>query len=274
MEQVLSTLQEIQKELNEQKTTIRESGKNVTEQVTQNINTIIDEKFVKWEEKYDILKEKVDTQEKRLCILEKQARQRNLIFFGIEENNLPYSEQENAIISFIEEHFKIELDRKDIQAFRRLGVKKDRPRPIGVTFSTLGTKINILKNKKMLNNTGYYITEDFPPNILEKRRELQTQLKMENANGNKAFIKYDKLVIVGKSIDMTSNKKRNLQISPENNQRQNDYRTQVSKKNKTQPMHSPLQRPQSVSETVLKPGILNYLVNKNPNNKEKQDTNL
>lgn len=45
MEEVLKALQKIQNELDEQKITIQKSGENVTEQVTQNINNILDEKF-------------------------------------------------------------------------------------------------------------------------------------------------------------------------------------------------------------------------------------
>lgn len=56
MEEVMSALRNIQKELDEQKITIQQSGEQVTEQVTKNVNKILEEKFSALEEKYDNLK--------------------------------------------------------------------------------------------------------------------------------------------------------------------------------------------------------------------------
>ncbi|CAH2088200.1 unnamed protein product [Euphydryas editha] len=64
MEEVLSALVAIKKELDEQRLEIRDTGKNVTEQVTNNINTLLEEKFKTWEHKHEKLKEIVEDQEK------------------------------------------------------------------------------------------------------------------------------------------------------------------------------------------------------------------
>ncbi|XP_026475469.1 uncharacterized protein LOC113380446 [Ctenocephalides felis] len=162
MDEIMKALKKIQLELDDQKKEIRNSVLKVTEQVTQNINRILEEKLLALEEKYVKLKEIVDNQEKRIYFLEKQARQRH-----------------NA----------------DLQVVRRLGKKGDKPRPTLISFSNLSTKINILKQKKALRDTCYYMKEDYPKQILEKRRQLQEQLKIERENGNMAFLKYDKLVI-------------------------------------------------------------------------------
>ncbi|XP_063385471.1 uncharacterized protein LOC134671541 [Cydia fagiglandana] len=275
MNEILEKLNNIQTELSEQKATIENNGAKVTEQVTQNFNKILDEKLDLLEGKYDLLKETVDTQEKRLYILEKQFRERNLVFFGMDENEKSYLELENKIIQFIEEHLDLQLGSKDIQVVKRLGIKKDRPRPIVVTFTTLGTKIKLLKNKRMLNDTQYYIKEDFPKNILEKRRELQEQLKIEKDKGNKAIIKYDKLIILGQKTDATNSKKRNLYMSPESDsQNKPDHIAQAAKKNKTRATQLPPHKISNSSEGVVKPGILNFLINKNTNRLENKDTDL
>ncbi|KAL4718087.1 hypothetical protein ACJJTC_003946 [Scirpophaga incertulas] len=57
MEEIMKALSNIQKELEEQKLTIQKSGEQVTAKVTQNIDSIIDEKFRILEEKYDNLQE-------------------------------------------------------------------------------------------------------------------------------------------------------------------------------------------------------------------------
>lgn len=268
MEEVMTELRKIQNEIAEQKTTILQSGEKVTEQVTQNINVMLEEKFKALEEKHEKLKEKVENQEKRLYYLEKCARQRNVVFFGIEEKETSYLNLERNMIEFIKKYFSIELERGSIQEVRRLGRKGERPRPITVAFSTLGIKIDIFKQKTALNETAYYMKEDYPHYVLEKRKELQEQVKIEREKGNLAIIKYDKIIILDKNTNTTNNNKRMLSISPENNlPAQTRKETQTNKKNKT---GAPYKRSSSLSEGVLKPGMLSFLTTNNPNNVFKQ----
>lgn len=145
----------------------------------------------------------------------------------------------------------------DIHEVKRIGIKSERSRPIVVTFSTLGTKIEILKQKEVLKNTQYHFKEDYPKQVLEKRRELQEQVKLEKEKGNKAKIKYDKLVII------KPNHKRQLHTSPINDSHlQSEASTHPNKKNKMPKTESSARRSNSVSEGVLKPSMFNYLVNK------------
>lgn len=263
MEELTNMLKKIQSELDEQKNTIIKNGEMVTEQVTRNINNNLDQKFAILEGKYETLKDKLENQEKRLYFIEKQSRQRNLVFFGIQETETNYINLENNVINFIKKHFSLELDKRDIQEARRIGKKGDKARPITVTFSTLGTKINILKQKNSLKNSGHYIQEDYPPNILERRRELKEQVKIEREKGNLAIIKYDKLVFLQKNKESTTNNKRILSTSPENNPISNHGKeSQASKKNKTR---TSVGRSSSFSDGVLKPGILNFLTTKDSN---------
>ncbi|KAL4718168.1 hypothetical protein ACJJTC_003383 [Scirpophaga incertulas] len=242
MEEVLRALQKIQQELDEQKITIQKSGENVTERVTHNINTILDEKFKILEEKYENLKDKVENQEKRLYFLEKQARQ-------------------------------TKYNHRDIQEARRIGKKGERPRPIILTISTLGTKIEIFKHKKVLEDTSFYIKEDYPEYVLKKRKELQDQVQIEKEKGNSVRIKYDKLVIINKNSDTPNHNKRMLSSSPENSSTceapRDKNKMQMNKKNKTE---GSIRRSSSLSEGPIKPGILNYLhANTSSNFSRKQE---
>lgn len=263
MDEMMSVLRKIQNDLNEQKTAILENGNIVTQQVTQNINTILEEKFKTWEEKFNNISEKIENQEKRLFFLEKQARQRNIVLFGFEETETSYSNLESNIVNFVAQYFSMHMDRRDIQEIKRLGKKGEKPRPTIIMFSTLGLKIDIFQNRGKLKGTHYYIKEDYPKNILEKRKLLQNQVRMEREKGNKAIIKYDKIVILNNNICTPENKKRTLSISPEHNKNHGaEQKLQACKKNKTQ---RPIQRSSSLSESVLKPGILNFVTNKKPN---------
>lgn len=267
MEEVLKALQNIQKELDEQKITIQKNGENVTEQVTQNINYMLDLKFNNLEEKYVNLKDKVENQEKRLYFLEKQARQRNIVLFGLKETETSYHNLENIIINFINEYFSIKIDQRDIQVAKRIGKRGDRPRPIIITVSTLGIKVSIFKQKKVLEDTPYYIKEDYPEYVLNKRKELQEQVRIEKEKGNSVKIKYDKIVILNKNPNTSSYKKRTLSNSPESistcTNPSEEHKTQANKKNKT---GISLQRSSSLSEGPIKPGILNFFQTKHSTN--------
>lgn len=273
MEEILHELRKIQKDLDEQRNAIEKSAEKVTERVTQNINFILEDKFKILDDKYENLKQTVENQEKRLYFLEKQTRKNNIVFFGINESESSYSNLESNMIRFINERFSQELDRRDIQEIKRIGKKGERPRPIIVTFSTLGTKINLFKQRAVLKDTGYYITEDYPQHILEKRKELQEQAKIEKENGYHVKIKYDKLVISGKH-QATGNNKRMLSTSPErintNGAQTNAHaNAHANKKNKTRTPNntqSPIRSSSSISEAIVKPGLLNYLISKPPNN--------
>lgn len=96
---------------------------------------------------------------------------------------------------------------------------------------------------------------------------------MERENGNYATIRYDKLIIRSNKVGAPGNKKRNLPTSTgEKDPTGTTQVTQVNKKNKIQTKQG-LHRPSNSSEGVLKPGILNYLTNKNPGNPSSEQIN-
>ncbi|CAH2102788.1 unnamed protein product [Euphydryas editha] len=276
MEEVMNMLKKIQKDLNEQKTTISQSANKITEQVTQNINHILEEKFKAIDVRYENLKEKLENQEKRLYFLEKQSRQRNIVIFGLAETETSYANLEKTVLKFIHQYFSIVLENRDIQEIRRLGKKGEKPRPITVTFTSLGTKIEIFKQRRALKDTTYYIKEDFPQHILEKRRLLREQIKVEKEKGNKAVIKYDKLVILNKP-STSKNNKRSLSTSPSEHcirQGNSQHKAQATKKNRPTTEYNDDNRPTTTAENIVKPGILNFLVNKNPTSQSQSINNL
>lgn len=260
--------------MNEQKAAIVQSADKITELVTKNINHTLEEKFKLLDIKYGNLKEKLDNQENRLYFLEKQSKQRNIVIFGLAETETSYADLEKHILSFLNQYFCANLERRDIQETRRIGKKGENPRPITITFTSLGTKIEIFKQRNVLNDTNYYIKEDYPRHVLAKRRELQEQLKIEKEKGNFASIKYDKLIIHPKNKTTISNKKRTLPTSPsyKDPPYPESKPQQTHKKNKIH-TQSGLQRSSSLSEGVIKPGILGFLTTKNPNNQANDQTN-
>ncbi|CAG4981645.1 unnamed protein product [Parnassius apollo] len=181
------------------------------------------------------LNEKIQNHENILDRMERHIRKRNLVFFGIEEGEKSYHELENKILSFINK-INIPCERNEIESAKRLGKKREIPRPITVTFTTVGKKIMLLQNKKNIKNSTIYYKEDYPQKVLEKRKQLQLELIKYKSEGLKAIIKYDKLIILNPNkSDKNQNsqqhsKKRNLHTS--SNQDGTSHESQALKKNK------------------------------------------
>ncbi|CAH2084707.1 unnamed protein product [Euphydryas editha] len=204
MEDITKILKSIQLELAEQKKDMKEIEINITNNINKNIN----EHFKIIEHKYDRLNEQIQNQEKILDRMERHNRKKNLVFFGIEEGEKSYQELENKILKFLNE-VNIPCERNEIEAVKRLGRNKEKLRPI---------------------------TEDYPYKVLEKRKQLKIELQKYKAEGKKAIIKYDKLIVLNdyntnkNQKNQKQSKKRNLQFSP--NQSETSHEKQALKKNK------------------------------------------
>lgn len=182
------------------------------------VNANTDEKILNIQQEVENLKRTNEEHEERLRTLERQIRQRNLVLFGVSDEENSYEELETLIKGVIEGSLEVTLNASEIEFARRMGKKsgENRPRPIVFAVTTLGKKIKILQNKNKLENTGSYIKEDFPPKVLEKRKVLQKQLQEEISKGNTAKIVYDRLIVINKS------NKRSLSISPPQKQQQQE----------------------------------------------------
>ncbi|XP_048007676.1 proline--tRNA ligase-like [Leguminivora glycinivorella] len=222
MEKITALIENLQKKLDDQTKEIRE----MKDSIPKTINDNIDIKFENLEKnKYNTLEKTLESQGHRIQQLERISRRRNLVFFGIEENEKSYEELQDKLITIINDNMQIIIKEDSIEYLKRLGKPQEgKVRPVTVTFSSMINKIKLLKNKKALTTTPYYIKEDFPPDVLEERKKLSKQLKEEREKGRTAFIKYNKLIILPENNQTNSQKnnnnhrnqnKRNLSESPE-----------------------------------------------------------
>ncbi|XP_059056846.1 uncharacterized protein LOC131850580 [Achroia grisella] len=177
--------------------------KNVGEQLNKTDTKLslkidnLNEKLIEYKTELDDLKRKNENQETRIDQLERDIRLRNLVFFGIEEKERSYTELEDTILNVINDDMNIICTRDEVQYVRRIGKRgENKIRPINISLTTLGKKIQILKNKSKLVSTTIYVKEDFPEKILNERKRLQEDLRCELEKGNKAIIKYNKLIIL------------------------------------------------------------------------------
>lgn len=228
MDELKIMLMKIQMDIDEQKKEIK--------QLSENIN----QKFQKLEDDYTKSQAQIEIQEKRLDALEKEARKRNIVFFGIQEKEKNYAALEKNILEIINETMNVTCERNEIESLSRKGKwSEGKVRPVVVTLATLGKKIDIMKNKNNLQKTDYYIKQDYPLKVIEKRKLLQKELEQEKQKGNKAIIKYDKLIILSPSRknntqeNTSMNRKRNHSRSPPNQDKNKNFgAVSATKKNK------------------------------------------
>lgn len=235
MEEIKNMLVRMQQDMAQQNQNMLE----MKEEIKNTIVNSLTERFDNIEQKNKLLEKKIDDQHTRINYLERQLRRRNIVLFGLEEEENSYHELEEKIIKIITTYLEVECNFNNIEATRRLGKKGEKVRPVVVTLNTMGLKIKILKNKFRLNNTTYYIKENYPTEVLKIRKELQPQLQKQKEAGNNAIIRYDKLIVLSKQQSPHSNyHKRNFSESPETltpttGQDAPRSSKQPSKKNKT-----------------------------------------
>ncbi|KAJ8726615.1 hypothetical protein PYW07_001313 [Mythimna separata] len=242
MDEIMKMLGNIQGDILKQKQDMKEMEQNIKDSINRNI----DDKFNRIEAKTKELECKIEQQQKTIEYLDKQLRKRNLVFFGVEEKEKSYEDLCFIILDIINNKMEINCTQWEIETVIRVGKKAGKLRPIVVTLTTTGRKIEILKKKKSLENTCMYIKEDYPVNVLQKRKELQETLKLEREAGNLVALRYDKIVTLKKQPEIHSKStgkktnKRLMSTSPEtattaaNPSNIREGAKQVQKKNKIQ----------------------------------------
>lgn len=238
MEEVREMFQKLQADLNCTNNSLKEMEANIT----KNININIGELFGNVQLKMQQLEEQNEAQERRIDIIERTQRQRNVVIFGVADEERDYNDLAYKVLSIINDIMNVQCTMLEIQALRRIGKRGDKTRPLVITLTTLGRKIEIQKSWKSLKNTPYSITDDYPPKILEIRKNLYEQARSERENGNRVMIKYDKLVFLPttssqSAVTETRNTKRTLSQTPPQAGSEgtfNEFRgaTQAQKKNK------------------------------------------
>lgn len=188
--------------------------KLITTSVTETVMAVLDEKLKAITEENVQLKNKLNELELKLKNVDKDKRKNNLVFFGIEEGK---AITETDLVDYIKDiivKMEVHLEVFEISNIYRIGKKEqDKNRPVVVSLTTMWKKHLILRNRFRLPD-GIYIKEDFPKEIIEKRKQLQLQVEQEKKKGNVAFIKYDKLIIKKQQNNNREKRKRETSGSP------------------------------------------------------------
>jgi hypothetical protein len=124
----------------------------------------------------------------------------NLTFSGIDEvvDETP-DKTEVLLRTFLQEKLQMAAEMVDAIKFdrvHRMGGQR-RPRVIVAKFSDYKQRQDVKSRSRTLKGTNCFINEQFPPEIVEQRKELIKVMKEKKSSGHRTRLVYNKLYIDG-----------------------------------------------------------------------------
>ena len=219
MEKGIKTLIDSVNEVKNDLTQIKESMNSVTTTNT-NIEKRVGEvskrldnlegSLLKADEKYNTLLKKYEQLQEKVISMESYSRRDNLLIYGIPEAPLGAKESNDDCIRLVRNFFENQLEishapQIPIVRCHRLGPPPNpNPRPgskpvtrsIIVRFQNYGDRQDVWQAKKKLKDTQFYINEDFPTEITERRKKLMPIMYAARRAELIAYLVVDKLHII------------------------------------------------------------------------------
>lgn len=134
---------------------------------------------------------------KRINRLEEDKMRRNIIIFGIEENEKNYWDLEELIIRNLRKQ-KITITAEDIDFAYRIGRSRGNVRPVKLGLMSWRIKKYLLANRKHLKGSRIYLEEEMTKEMREKIKELIPIMREKRTEGHHAVVRNGKLIINGK----------------------------------------------------------------------------
>ena len=188
----------------EQKVATLENSRDFDSESVQNLNTKqkeIDSLLLKMKNIETEQSKKESDLKAQVLDIQCRSMRDNLIFFGIPEEKGETDEDcVRKILSFIEEQLDMEAASIHIKLHRAHRMGRFNPtkvRPIVAKFAYYPDRERVRKSAGKLKNTSYGISQQFPKEIMDKRRKLVPIMKDARAKGKDAYIAVDKLYING-----------------------------------------------------------------------------
>jgi hypothetical protein len=144
-----------------------------------------------------------------ISYLKSQQMRNNLLFGGVPEipNEKP-ADTEQILRKHLCDNLKLAKEIVDgikIERAHRIGSQGSDPnkrynRKIVCMFSYFKDREHVRRQRFNLNGTSFYLHEQFPPEVVNKRRRLIPLLKKAKDEHKEAWISYDTLFIDGKPV--------------------------------------------------------------------------
>lgn len=180
------------------------------------VNENINSKFEILTAENVVLKSKVSELEKQIEYNERELKRKNLVFHGIVCEGLQYFELENTILRIINEQLNVQCYEDEIDFIKRIK-SNNTNYVVTIGLTTWRKKLLILQNKRNLNNSPIYLTEDLPKKVREERKSLIPIMNDAREQGKHAILKYNKLLIDGKVFEGESHSNVNMLESASQN---------------------------------------------------------
>lgn len=183
----------------------------------------VDERVIRLEDKVDgadihaadlterlqVLEKERDTLRDDVSYLQSQSMRNNLIFTGVPEENTNGNETpettERKLRQHLHDAFRITRDMADSIRFERVHRSPGAPvdgkvRNIVAKFTYFKDREMVRKQWKELEGSVFRVFEQFPQDVIQKRRKLVPQMKEARRQGKRAYLAYDTLYINGKAV--------------------------------------------------------------------------
>lgn len=170
---------------------------------------VVNEKVTNIEKERDILRDEV-------IYLQSQSMRNNLMFGNIPEADLQEVSEtatsavlpentEQVLRDFLVAKMKIAstlVEKMQFERVHRVGPKQQgsRGRKIVAKFSLFKEREFVRKQSKALKGTNFFVQEQFPKEVNDKRRRLLPQMKEARKAGKPAWLAYDTLYVDGKPV--------------------------------------------------------------------------
>lgn len=170
---------------------------------------ILENKLRESDNKIKQLEKHQDSLRERIIYSEGQSRRDNLLLEGVPEAPMGTREAYNDCVKKVYDVFENTMKLTNVNDIRlsrchRLGPPRTkqnetgpppRPRPLIFKFHWFGDRQRVWEAKKLLKDSGFVLREDFPQEIVNRRKKLLPIQKVANDLGHEAFLMADKLHI-------------------------------------------------------------------------------
>ncbi|WAR17435.1 hypothetical protein MAR_032029 [Mya arenaria] len=174
-------------------TLVHDTNKQVDQKVSR-----LEEKAEQSDFNHAELKSSFDSLERQnaklqddIVYMKSQSMRNNIIFGGIEEGpNENQGDTEVKVRDFLKDRLKIA---QELAA-------NTRTRNIVCKFTDFKDREAVRKQGFLLKGSRQFISEQFPPEIMDIRRKLVPKLKEAKKDGKRAWLVYDTLYVDGKPV--------------------------------------------------------------------------
>lgn len=142
-----------------------------------------------------------------VAYLKSQSMRNNLVFTGVPEvgGNESYEQTEAKLRQHLVEAMKLAQETVNSIKFERVHRSPSEPQPgrirsIVAKFTYFKVRETVRKQWKSLSGTPYNVFEQFPPEVVAKRKKLAPKMKEARRQGKRSYIVYDTLYVDGKAV--------------------------------------------------------------------------